>query len=251
MRYLILSDESGNWNSQNYYIRSWLKIEEQKYDDLIKEILFIKYVLNIQELKWNSFTKNYHCLNSKGKLKGLMNLDFKVFITITDPNHFMNKNYNIFETLRSINILSDIPKSIDKQRLKRRLKNTIKTEYFFSIYDYWHIKNAQMALMSDANDIYEVIVDKPPYPMWEELANSCGIKAKMKDSKEEKGIQLADVFCGCVKDCIDGDHKAKKIYNDCFKRHMRNMYDKDCPNPNLIFYDDFNDKERQRLDIFR
>ena len=73
----------------------------------------------------------------------------------------------------------------------------------------------------------------------------------MKDSKEEKGIQLADVFCGCVKDCIDGDHKAKKIYNDCFKRHMRNMYDKDCPNPNLIFYDDFNDKERQRLDIFR
>jgi len=36
----IFSDESGSWtNKKDYYIRSWIKIRKNDYDNLIKEIL--------------------------------------------------------------------------------------------------------------------------------------------------------------------------------------------------------------------
>jgi len=35
MNYLIFSDESGDWNSDGYYIRAWIKILNSDYQNLI------------------------------------------------------------------------------------------------------------------------------------------------------------------------------------------------------------------------
>ncbi len=228
-----------------------MKLSESNYDDLRKEILFIKKILRIQELKWYCFKKKYKDLNSKGKLEGLKNIHYEIFITITDTKHFKKKNYRIFSKLYETDIFSNLPESVDKEKLKKRVENTIRREYFFSFYEATHIENAKKALIANSKDKFEIIVDRPPYQDWQELARVCGMEAKIKDSKEYEGIQLADVICGCIRDYVNGDNNVKDIYDECFKVHMRNMKDENIPNPNLIFYKDFNDEERRRLNIFR
>jgi len=56
----IFSDESGSWkNKKNYYVRAWIKIDKDNYDNLIKEVLFSKYKLKkTTELKWNDIKRN-------------------------------------------------------------------------------------------------------------------------------------------------------------------------------------------------
>jgi len=251
MKYLIFSDESGNWNSGDYYIRAWIKVNESDHDALCKEILFINNILKVEELKWNGFKTNYKQLDSKGRLQGLVNLNYELFLTITDTSHFQNKKYNIYNALKGAQFFGDLPESIDENNLRKRLENTIKSEYFFSIYESQHIKNAKKALMRNSKADFDFIIDKPPYLGWKELAKACGIKAEVEDSKRCRGIQLADVICGCIKDFTKNNQEAGEIYRGCFKKHMINMYDKNMPNPNLVFIHDFKDREKRRLNIFR
>ena len=73
----------------------------------------------------------------------------------------------------------------------------------------------------------------------------------VKNSEKIPGIELADVVSGCILDFLGNKERAKCIYKEHIKNKMCNMLSQKCPNPNLIFFQDFCDEEKNELNIFR
>jgi len=88
---------------------------------------------------------------------------------------------------------------------------------------------------------------------WREIANSAGVSKVefIARSEDEPGIQLADIIAGCIQDMTRNNRKARRIYQQLIKDKMVDMYSEDYPNPNLIFYPTFTDREKRKLQIFR
>lgn len=248
MKYLVFSDESGRWNEGDYYVRSWIRIIPEQYKLLRKEIIFAKHEENIKELKWDN------CKTHFESFKSVFNVDCKIFITISKPAHFEKRKYDIIEQLKNINLPTfKNQRLIDK--VKERIIYAVKQELFFNYYEKQHIENSMKGLSQDLENGYdlEYQVDKPQYKQWSELARESGINnvETIDKSELEPGIELADVICGCIKDFINSDLKAKEIYNEYVKSKMMDMRSVDFPNPNLIFINDFSEGERKKLDVFR
>jgi len=247
MKFLIFSDESGRWNATEYYIRSWLKIAASQYNLVEKEVFYKKYKKNVKELKWDKFKTNYETF------KSIFDLDFEVFVTISKLSHFQSRKYNIIEAIKTV----EFP-GIKKQRLvekiRERVTYAVKQELFFNYFEKQHIENSVKALLpNEKPKDYDYFADNPQYRDWKDIAKECGINNVniVEKSEECPGVELADVVCGCIYDITKGDKKAKTIYEECIKGKMVNMNSKDVPNPNLIFYNDFSDKEKMQLNIFR
>jgi len=246
VEYLIFSDESGRWNKGEYYIRSWVRMTLEQYDLLRKEVLFAKTEKNLKELKWKKFKNDYE------NFKHIFDVDFKAFITISKPKHFKAENYTIRHEIKEATIHTSDGKLTEK--IKERIIYSVEHELFFNYYEKQHIENSVKALLPKKSpESYEYNVDNPQYGEWKEIAKECGIKDVkiIKKSEASPGIELADVVCGCIRDMIKTDKKAKKIYTECIKPKMSSMGSRSCPNPNLIFHNNFTKEEKKELNIFR
>lgn len=247
MKFLIFSDESGQWNTGKYYIRSWIRITPENYDLLRKEIIFSKYETGVQELKWERFKKNCD------KFKNIFSVNFNIFITISMPEHFQSRIYNIITAIENVPISTGGQELTGK--IKKKVISSAKNELFFNYFEKIHIENSKKALLHEegSND-YKYIIDTPQYldREWENIAKECGIEQIeiIKISKNVPGIELADIVSGCIMDLLENKEGIKLIYEECIKSKMCNMQSQECPNPNLIFFQDFKE-EKIEMDIFR
>jgi len=133
MKYLIFSDESGKWHGDEYYIRSWIRITKKEYSSLRKEFKILKK--GVKELKWKIFKNKYE------KLKDIFNFDFKIFITISNPNHL--QRYIILKDINKVleNVLTVVENSLSinkaerkkelAEKIKLKVNNAVKESIFF------------------------------------------------------------------------------------------------------------------------
>jgi len=248
MKFLIFSDESGQWNMGKYYIRSWIRITPKNYDLLRKEIIFSKHEAGVKELKWIKFKKNY------GKFKNIFSVGFDIFITISKPDHFQSRNYDIITTIE------DVPISTGGQdltnKIKKKIVSSVKNELFFNYFEKTHIENSKKALLhGESPKEYKYMIDTPQYldREWGNIAKECGIEQIeiVKISKNIPGIELADVVSGCIMDLLENGEGIKLIYKEYLKPKMWDMMSQECPNPNFIFFPDFSSEEITEMNIFR
>jgi len=248
MNFLIFSDESGRWNMGKYYIRSWTRITPENYDLLRKEIIFSKHETGVKELKWRKF-KNNHV-----RFKNIFSVDFDIFITISKPDHFQSKEYNIITAIENLPISTGGQKLTDK--IKTKIINSVKNQLFLNYFEKIHIENSKKALLhEECPDKYKYIIDTPQFldREWENIAKECGIQQIeiIKKSENIPGIELADIVSGCIMGLLENVEDVELIYKEYLKSKMWDMMSQECPNPNLIFFSDFNSEEKIEMNIFR
>jgi len=248
MKFLIFSDESGQWNMGKYYIRSWVRITPENYDLLRKEIIFSKHETEVKELKWRKFKNNYV------RFKNIFSVDFDIFITISKPEHFQSKEYNIITTIENLPISTGGQELTDK--IKTKIINSVKNQLFLNYFEKIHIENSKKALLhEECPDKYKYIIDTPQCldREWENIAKECGIQQIeiIKNSENIPGIELADIVSGCIMGLLENVGDVELIYKECLKSKMWDMMSQECPNPNLIFFPDFKSEEKNEMDIFR
>ncbi len=258
MNYLVFSDESGRWNEGDYYVRSWIKISPSDYELIRKDIIFIKHETGTKELKWKSIKNNEERI--RDTIESLFKTEFSIFITISKPDHFKkrleNNRYNILTTLKEIEPEQSTGGESFTATIKDKIINAAQHTLFFNYFEKQHIENSKKAFVNDIDDkLYKYIVDTPQCLRkdWEKIAKECGIIniEIVKKSGEVPGIELADTVAGCIHEHLNDERKAGEFYNEYIKKKMLNMASKDLPNPNLIFFNDFNPEERTKTNIFR
>jgi hypothetical protein len=258
MEYLIFSDESGHWNEGNYYLRSWIKISPINYTLLRKEIVFLKNETGIRELKWKSFKNNIR--NAEHAIASIKNIEFSVFVTLSIPGHFQSRvkdhKYIILRTLQGIKLEQSTGGEQFTEAIKNKIISAAQHTIFYSFFERQHIENAKKALVADIpTEGFKFIIDSPQCldKDWAEIANECGIVDVEieKESKKIPGIELADIVAGCIHECIIGEEQAKTYYQEHIKDKMLDMRSRKLPNPNLIFFSDFSEDEKKRVNIFR
>lgn len=239
----IFSDESGSWkNIKNYYVRAWIKIDKDNYDNLIKEVLFSKDKLKkTTEVKWNDVKKNYD------EYKNIFGIPlFKVFITISAPVVFFERHYKVVDYLSSDEVENHLGTHDTNiiLSLKETLVNSAQNSLFLHHFERHHIRTAKMALLVDtnSNEEYEFFIDSPQFfkNQWKKVAEEEGIKniTIIEKSEDHLGIQIADVVAGCFQDLLWNNSKAKKIFAKSIKNKMCDMYCHEYPNPNIVFYEE-------------
>lgn len=258
MKFLVFSDESGTWNDGDYYLRSWAKISRESYERLRKEIIFIKHETGIKELKWKQIKNNLKRIENS--IVSIYNLDIDVFITISLPQHFQDRlkddRYTILRTLRDITPEQSTGGEQITEIIKNKIISATQHTIFYNFFERQHIENSKIALVKDISaDDYQYIVDTPQCldKDWEKIAEECDIVNVKIEKKSERvpGIELADIIAGCVHEYLDRSKEAGEFYKKYIKNKMLDMYSKTIPNPNYIFYDDFSEDEKKRVDIFR
>jgi len=258
MNYLIFADESGKWNAGDFYLRSWIKITPENYENLRKEIIFIKHETGIKELKWKSFKNNLEKIDNSIRCIFLINFD--VFITISIPNHFQDRlikdKYNILRTLKEIKTEQSTGGEKFTEDIKNKIIGSAQHTLFFNYFEKQHIENSKKALVNNINNSeYKYIVDTPQCldKDWEKIAKECGIENIDVEKKSEKipGIELSDIIAGCIHEYLENDEKAKHFYQTYIKNKMLDMTSRSLPNPNLIFFGDFNYDDKAKINIFR
>lgn len=254
MRYLIFSDESGTWKAGDYYIRSWIRISPEDYELISKEIVYIKHKMKFDEVKWIPIKNNIE--NIRSNIESLFGIEFSLFVTISKPEHFKRRNYNIIRTLKNI----PTEQSTGGEEFTTIIRNRIiaKTQHilFFNYFEKQHIENSKIALVNNINNTeFKYMVDKPQIwdEDWKKIAKECGIinLKIVKKSKEESGIELADIIAGCINAHLNRDEEASEFYSEYVKNKMIDMTSRDMPNPNLIFRGDFSTEEKRAVRIFR
>jgi hypothetical protein len=237
----IFSDESGCWkNIDEYYIRAWIAINEENYDILKKELLFVMHNLKkITELKWKNIKNNID------KYKYIFEIpEFNIFITVSKPLQFFNTCYKIIEYLKSKSIENYFG-SLDENAvssLKESIVNSAQNTLFLHIFERHHIRTAKNALVEQSNNAeYEFIIDNPQFPknQWKKVASEEGLaNVKIIEKSEDGlGIQIADIIAGCFHDLLKKNGKAEKVFANFIKKKMCDMYCTDLPNPNIVFND--------------
>lgn len=258
MDYLIFTDESGCWNEGDFYLRSWVKISPDNYELLRKDIVFIKHETVTKELKWKSIKTNLRKIEDT--IKSIFGIDFNVFITISIPRHFEDRlksnKYTILKTLHDIKPEQSTGGEQLTEVIKNRIISAAQHTIFYSFFEKQHIKNAKTALVQEnTSGAYQYIVDAPQCldKDWVKIANECEIVNVKIEKKSEKvpGIELADIIAGCIHEYLNRDAQAGEFYGKYIKNKMLDMCSKTIPNPNLVFYEDFNSDERRKINIFR
>ena len=239
--YLIFSDESGNWhyNSGDLYVRSWVRITPEQYRSLQNKVLLLKRQTGIIELKWGNLAKNPNIFNDI-----FSQVEFKVFITVSDPQHFNPKIYTI---VSDVNALPPSTGGIDlTEKIKDTMKKSAYNQLFLAFYEHQHIENSVRALLTQLDLPHcKYLIDSPQFPPddWTERAEICGILKGnvkiIKNSSNEPGIELADLIAGCVRDLLDNSPIAQSIYQKYIYDHMMDTTSSVYPNPNLIFHPKF------------
>lgn len=258
MEYLVFSDESGRWNEGDYYLRSWVKISPKNYAVLRKEIVFLKHETGIKELKWNSFKNS---LKKAGDtIESIRNLDCCIFITLSIPGHFKdrldNNKYVILRTLQGIRPEQSTGGEQVTETIKDKIIGAAQHTIFYNFFEKQHIENAKKALVRDIpTQDYKFVIDSPQCldREWAKIANECGIANITVEKKSETapGIEFADIIVGCIHGCLQDDGQAMKFYQENLRAKMLDMYSKEFPNPNLIFFQDFSAEQKQKINIFR
>lgn len=248
--YYLFSDECGVWHSGTYYVRCWIKIGSDEYLRLEKEVIYSKHKAGVKELKYDKFCSN------QDKFKNIFSVDYSIFITISAPEHFANRQYTILRTLQGIEVSQSTGGEHLTEAIKRRLINSARNTLFFNYFESQHIENSKAAFIGTDDPLqYKLIVDTPQcLPReWVEIARERGMEnvTVVKKSEQCPGVELADVVAGCIFKKIRDDETAVRIYDLYIKEKMIDMTSTDSPNPNLIFYQDFTVAQKTQLNIFR
>ena len=246
----VFSDESGSWHSGPVYVRSWVKMSNDVYEQVKREVVYKKHLADVKELKYDKFQCN------QGNFNSIFSFDFTVFVTISIPEHFEKRKYTILQTLQGIDISKSTGGEQITESIKTKVINSAKNILYFVYFENHHIKNSQKALIDDLDyDDYEYQIDIPQCQPkeWKVLASENGIKniKVIRRSEECPGVELADVVAGCIYNKIMGDGTASQIYNDYVKSKMADMASRTYPNPNMIFFQDFTDDQKKLCSGFR
>ena len=255
---LIFSDESGSWNEGDYYLRSWIKISPGNYKLLSKDSIFIKHETGIKELKWKAVKNNIERIEDI--VASVYSIDFAVFITMSIPRHFQDRltenKYTILRTLQAIRPEQSTGGEPVTETIKNKIISAAQHTIFYNLFEKQHIENARKALVQDIpSEGYQFILDTPQCldKDWDKIAKECEIVNVKIERKSERvpGIELADIIAGCIHDYLRGDEQAGEFYRKYIKNKMLDMYSSTIPNPNLVFYKDFNSDETRKVGIFR
>ena len=250
-KYYIYSDESGKWqDDQDIYVRSWVCVDEEnrpKIEDLIGEI---RESTGCSEVKWRTAAAfNFE--------KKILEIDFKVFISVTEMSSFKDDKYFLTRTFEEKvgefefgGLRSD---TVDK--IKEKMYKDIRYVLFLHIYESLHLKSTQEIFNRKFPDaIFEYIVDPPPALNrdWSQICEDLtGYKPSFPDSKKEPGVQFADIIAGAWRSFLKEDNKLSSAENLICKNLMPNkmLYVLGCPNPNLIIHSESSDKIKNRCSV--
>jgi len=199
-------------------------------------------------------------MRNSENFRNIFSTEFNIFITVSIPKHFQNRcddnKYNIIKTLKGLKDDQFTGEEGFIEIIRDKIINSAKHTLFINYFERQHIDNSKKALLDNIDPSgYKYIIDTPQCldRSWKEIAKECGIINIdiKKRSERVPGIELADVVAGCVHKCLHKNNKASEIYKNQIKNRMMDMSSREYPNPNLIFYQDFSDKEKSHLDIFR
>ncbi len=253
-KFFIFSDESGTWHEPDgIYVRSWIVIEENEYNILLRKVDEVASFIQTKELKWLRLAKN------KRFMKEFDNVDFRIFITVSSPKDIdLDNKYTAtknFESSMAHFNFGSIDKSLQTY-IKGRFYNDLKAALFLHFYEKCHIENAKERIEEIIKpEEYDIIyrIDPPQLPRsdWAGiLKNTEGhslARIEFPNSKRTQGIQFADVVAGCFKSFLIEDSEKeeaefflKKIKNRLIAKSRTN------PNPNLIFFGEINTKLKER-----
>jgi hypothetical protein len=225
---------------------------------LRKEVIFLKHETGIKELKWKSFKKNLK--SAEEMIISIQNIGFSVFITLSIPGHFKNRldnnKYIILRTLEGIKPEQSTGGEQFTEAIKNKIINSAQHSIFYNFFEKQHIANAKKAFVADIrSESFKFIVDSLQCldKDWAKIANECGITnvAVEKKSETAAGIELADIVAGCIHGYLRGEDEAKNCYQVHIKGKMIDMHSTTLPNPNLIFFPDFSEDEKKKVEIFR
>lgn len=189
--FYVFSDETGHWNNEGFYIRSWVLLSEEEYFKLENRIKLFKKINDKEsELKYKpSSDYSLFC-----------DLDFKVYFTLTFSDDFRERN---FELITNVETQENPSFEINNKNIRDKVINTLKNSIFLNIYEYYHISNALKYFKEDCiNKNIIFMVDSPQCqnPDWrkifEEHNESDFVLNIIKDSKDESGVQFADILAG-------------------------------------------------------
>jgi len=195
--YIVYSDESGHWNEDGFYIRSWVIISSTNEDTIKGKINTFKSENQItNELKFN---RNHNYDN-------LINFDFNTYFTLTINEQFKSRTFSLMNYIQSG---EDSLFQINGKCLKNAILRTIEHTAFLNIYEYHHMFNFLEYLQKEfSNKSFKFYIDNPQCrdKDWIKLFN--GLKEEMnlnlelkiiKKSQNNDGIQFADVIVGNCK----------------------------------------------------
>lgn len=255
-KYIVFSDEAGSWHvtsDDNLYLRSWVVITESSYSSLQNAMSEIAGFLDCEELKWKTISGH----EGSKFLDRFNEIDFRIFITLTDPKDIdWDNKYNLTRNFEQ-NIGKFHFGSMSKEvvdAVKKKIFDDLKYVIFLNYYERAHIENASKRIEQVIKpDDYELEykIDPPQSNKrdWE------GILSKITDknlefprSEKEFGIQFADIIAGAFKSLIKKDKNydaAKTLFiNNKSKIISR---DKALPNPNIIFWPESNNEIKKAV----
>lgn len=262
MEYYIFTDEAGSWNHKGeYYLRSWVCIEKQVYQELCEVLKSCKQKKGIKILKWKKFIKNNEDFINIKELK------CKIFITITNPSIFLRKQYPQLAQLASVDYslnsssgnTSWTDNFVDDRR--KKVVEALRNEIFLDVYERRHILNAlycfKTLLAGDLKDFY-LEVNKPQFyaKHWADRAKIEGVgDVKFYKNEEEiPGLELADIIVSGFKSILQNlNHQELQIFKEFFAHKMTDMFVRDMNmcNPNIIYFNDEDPNLKERIRIIR
>src|SRR3989344_7892171 len=108
----VFSDETGHWNGEDYYIRSWIILTENDYFILKNKMELCKKMNSVKgEIKFGD-GHDYSILE---------NLNFKMYFTVSFCNDFKTRNFSM---LNQINTQDDSNFIINGRNVREKILNT-------------------------------------------------------------------------------------------------------------------------------
>ncbi|MFA5518247.1 MAG: hypothetical protein WDA74_03240 [Spirochaetota bacterium] len=217
----VFSDETGHWNEEEYYIRSWIVLTEEDYFILKDKMELCKKINNVRgEIKFGD-GHDYSLFED---------LNFEAYFTLTFCNDFKTRNFNL---INQINGQDESSLNINGRNIKEKILNTLKNSLFLNIYEFFHIKNTLLFIKSKFPDKkFIFLIDSPQCQNndWKDIfqeVNDNNFKLKIINrSEDEIGIQFADIIAGNIKKILrnlDSYLSGSKTLNNFDKKIVFNF----------------------------
>jgi|GEM_PF-1915494 hypothetical protein len=197
-KYFIFSDESGRWADPkcNFYVRSWIKITEERY-------LYLKGLW--QQKKLPHPTKPSLIKNSNRITEILNKEKFEVIFTITKLNEFYCRKWGVRDSVSlALSQLENILLRTYEKKIPPKLEVALNQILFLNVYERFHIENAIDYLGAKNGFDYEFLINKPQFTeddyleIFDDIKNRKEISAKIsfiKNKGNELGVCFADAIC--------------------------------------------------------
>lgn len=251
-KYFVFSDESGSWHDpRNIYVRAWVVIHESGHIKLVEEFSRISSELKCSELKWKTIASNPRYFDFIDKF------DCRIFLTVSSPADIdWGSKYRItrdFPTQVKNFDFGDIGDELTSI-LEKKMYDDIKNVLFLKFYEKTHIENAKKGIdrvLPKKENLLIYRIDPPQMSKdgWKEILQTISPDTQIEFPKShtDVGIQLADIIAGCIRSFLESDSTVEqaKIFIPRFRSKLISK-DRDNPNPNLIFFQDINDKLKTR-----